>query len=221
MSDRGLKSGFALSILIHVFLLAAIEPFISKGRPVIATNKLRFELVGPEKVASKPLPANTPRRQKRKPSAQKRTNESLSSPVASAPLSSDEVLEGAAVPAQSGSEETVNVGKPDPDKYRYEKRGLSGFRMTLPKEPKTTWTAQPTYPWIEKNVLSRKCYYCHVSKGPVLMFYSALMTIVVPGQPFQSRLYEMTFAGKMPKGHVVSDEEQWAIYQWIKSGADR
>lgn len=79
---------------------------------------------------------------------------------------------------------------------------------------------QPTYTWLTENVFSKHCAYCHSGRPPFLLSYESIQTVVIAKRPLQSRLYFMVETGRMPKGGKLSETEKWAIYQWIKNGAE-
>lgn len=85
---------------------------------------------------------------------------------------------------------------------------------------------QPTYAWLSENVFEPKCLSCHTTEsasyGVDLSSYAQIIATgsVVSGDPSKSTLYTQTFAGLMPKsGTKLTDSENQAIHDWIKSGA--
>lgn len=77
-------------------------------------------------------------------------------------------------------------------------------------------TAQPTYTWINSNIVQAKCTSCHES----LATYSGLMAIVSAGKPDESKFYEEIEEGGMPEHSVkLSDDEINAVKDWITAGA--
>lgn len=79
---------------------------------------------------------------------------------------------------------------------------------------------KPTYTWLRSNIFSKHCSYCHSGRPPFLLSYESIQTVVISKQPLQSRLYFMVATGRMPKGGTLGEVEKWAIYQWIKNGAN-
>lgn len=223
-----MRSSIIASLFLHLVLVTLIgsAPSQRDQASVSGLKKTLIELTDPP-VPTRPRQVQTPKRSEPRTKEHRKLSAVPVHVVSSEPVNttSSEIASQGEMALHAGvafaGGPIINRGKADPAKYRFEKRMLSGFKMEEPKARESHWTAEPTYKWVEKNVLARKCYFCHISKGPVLMFYDALMTIVVPGEPMESRLYEMGFVGKMPKGHEMTDEEKWAIYHWIKNGADQ
>lgn len=89
--------------------------------------------------------------------------------------------------------------------------------------------AQPTFSWISRNVLEPRCIRCHAansnSRASVADFTSypsimLLTSVVVPGAPEMSRMYQLVKAQRMPPvGKPLSDASVQAIYEWILNGA--
>lgn len=77
-----------------------------------------------------------------------------------------------------------------------------------------------SYTWLKKHVF-RRCVYCHAERPdlPYFFSYKSTLGVVSPGDPLNSRLYEMVASGKMPKGARLAQEKINAIYWWIKQGA--
>jgi hypothetical protein len=82
-----------------------------------------------------------------------------------------------------------------------------------------------TFAYLNENILIPKCVACHsagnASGGVDLSEYSKVIsTVVSPGDPEGSRLYQVCASGQMPKGMArLSDSELQIIYEWIKNGA--
>ncbi len=95
----------------------------------------------------------------------------------------------------------------------------------------TPSTLTPTYTWISKNILERKCIVCHNTAKPRakvdLSSYEKLMASVgnnkrpiVPGNPEESTVFIEMHEQKMPpQGKKFSDVETDALRVWIVNGA--
>lgn len=77
-----------------------------------------------------------------------------------------------------------------------------------------------SYRWLSKNVFGL-CFYCHASRSPNFMRYESTMSVVVPGKPLESVLYQKVARGEMPKGGTLSNRDIAAIYFWILEGAEK
>ena len=74
---------------------------------------------------------------------------------------------------------------------------------------------EPTYTWINKNIIQPKCASCHDFST-----YESLIEDVLPGRADQSPLYTETKNGSMPMGgEPLTEDELDAIQQWIQDGA--
>ncbi|MGK5089730.1 cytochrome c [Bdellovibrionota bacterium FG-2] len=82
--------------------------------------------------------------------------------------------------------------------------------------------AQPTYSWIQQNIILPKCSQCHGGSGgeDSLSTHEALADSVRVGNPEKSEFYKEVSSGAMPPlSPMLSDDEILAIYLWIKNGA--
>lgn len=86
-------------------------------------------------------------------------------------------------------------------------------------------TPQPTFAWIEKNILGPKCVSCHSSSyakaGYAFDTYKNVMKSVNTSKPTSSKLYRITQSGQMPprpRPQLNSDELR-LLQQWIEAGA--
>ncbi len=91
-------------------------------------------------------------------------------------------------------------------------------RAAEPPAPATPEMA--TYTWLKKHVFGR-CIYCHAERRdlPYFFSYTSTLGVVSPGDPMNSRLYQMVASGRMPKGPRLNEDKINAIYWWIKHGA--
>jgi uncharacterized membrane protein len=90
---------------------------------------------------------------------------------------------------------------------------------------------QPTYEWLSKNLLSRRCGNCHgipfkvanidfTSYATLMDSKGITMRAVVANSPSQSGIYREILTGHMPPPRKeVSAEETKVIHEWIQSGA--
>ena len=84
---------------------------------------------------------------------------------------------------------------------------------------------QPTFSYIEKNILAVSCVACHSaknsSKGVALDSYAAVLKTVNKKTPTASLLYQVSQAGSMPPRprQVLNSEQLQLILTWISQGA--
>ena len=95
---------------------------------------------------------------------------------------------------------------------------------------KVAISVKPTFSSIQTVIVNPKCIRCHsgaaAPNGIDLTNYTALMrggtsgTLIVRGNPDESKFYQVIRSGTMPKGGPpLSDPEIKAVYDWIESGA--
>jgi uncharacterized membrane protein len=80
-----------------------------------------------------------------------------------------------------------------------------------------------------KHIIEKRCFSCHNSdlKTAGLVLTSREQAIkggksgpaVVPNRPDQSLIVRKIFAGQMPPGDPLPDQEREVICKWIESGA--
>lgn len=85
-------------------------------------------------------------------------------------------------------------------------------------------SGEPWFQWIERAIIEPKCLRCHqgtsAAMGVDLSSYEAILRVVVPYHPEQSRFFTTIESGSMPKGgERLTDTEISRIYDWIQKGA--
>jgi len=84
---------------------------------------------------------------------------------------------------------------------------------------------QPTYAWIEKNIIQAKCVECHQAgnaKGSIELDggYQQLKDLVRPGDPDSSEIIVAIETLGMPKKRApLPPAHKAALRQWIADGA--
>lgn len=84
---------------------------------------------------------------------------------------------------------------------------------------------QPTYSYIQKNILASSCVACHSAKnsrgGVALDTYASVLKTVNKKSPAKSLLYRETQSGSMPPRprKVLNSDQLRLILTWIEQGA--
>src|SRR3569833_2689541 len=95
----------------------------------------------------------------------------------------------------------------------------SSVHGALPPAP--AFPEHARYAWLKKHVFGR-CVYCHADRPylPYFLDYRSPLTVVTPGDPRASRLYQMVASGRMPPDTQHSQEKNSTNNKWIAGGAE-